>query len=68
MSHITTISVAGMTCGHCAASVTTELQQLDGVTDVHVNLDKGAVAIISAEPLDQEAITAAVEEAGYNIA
>ena len=65
---VTTVNVTGMTCGHCASSVTSELQQLDGVTDVNVNLESGAVAITSTTPLDDNAVTAAVEEAGYAIA
>ncbi|KQW47309.1 hypothetical protein ASC77_12600 [Nocardioides sp. Root1257] len=65
---VTTVNVTGMTCGHCASSVTTELRQLDGVTDVIVNLENGAVAITSTAPLDDHAITGAVEEAGYAIA
>jgi copper chaperone len=65
---ITTVNVTGMTCGHCASSVTSELQQLDGVTEVNVNLENGAVAIASTAPLDDRVIAAAVEEAGYAIA
>ena len=65
---ITTVNVTGMTCGHCASSVTSELQQLDGVTDVNVNLENGTVAITSTAVLDDYAITVAVEEAGYTIA
>ncbi len=38
----TTITVSGMTCGHCVASVTEELSELDGVTDVAVDLHAGA--------------------------
>jgi copper chaperone len=57
-----------MTCGHCVASVTEELQEITGVTDVAVNLDSGLVTVTSNEPLDRVAVDAAVREAGYSLA
>ena len=63
-----TYTVVGMTCGHCVASVTEELTELPGVTDVAVVLETGAVTVTSAEPLDEAAVRAAVEEAGYRLA
>jgi copper chaperone CopZ len=57
-----------MTCGHCAASVTEEISEIEGVTDVAVDLPSGAVTVTSREPLDQVQVRAAVEEAGYRIA
>lgn len=68
MSETTTITVAGMTCGHCETSVTEELEALPGVTDVAVELhpgDDSPVTITSEGPLDPEAVAAAVAEAGY---
>jgi len=61
-------TVAGMTCGHCVASVTEEITEIDGVTDVVVELPTGAVTVTSAEPLDEAHVRAAVEEAGYQLA
>jgi copper chaperone CopZ len=57
-----------MTCGHCVASVTEELQEVDGVQDVAVTLETGEVVVTSAEPLTREAVEAAVTEAGYQLA
>ena len=68
MSQTTTYTVTGMTCGHCVASVTEELQEIAGVADVAVDLPSGAVTVTSAEPLDDAAVKAAVEEAGYQLA
>ncbi|MFK5584826.1 MULTISPECIES: heavy-metal-associated domain-containing protein [unclassified Serinicoccus] len=66
----TTITVSGMTCGHCTSAVTEELTALDGVGQVRIdNLVKGGdteVAIDSTQPLDPDAVRAAVEEAGYS--
>ena len=61
-------TVNGMTCGHCVASVTEEITELDGVTDVAIDLPTGAVSVTSVEPLDDDAVRAAVEEAGYQLA
>ena len=68
MSNTTTWTVTGMTCGHCVASVTEELQEIAGVTDVDVALDSGLVTVTSAGPLDRAAVDAAVREAGYSLA
>ncbi len=60
-------TVTGMTCGHCVASVTEEVTELPGVEDVRVVLETGSLTITSAEPLDDAAVRAAVEEAGYQL-
>jgi copper chaperone CopZ len=63
-----TYTVTGMTCGHCVASVTEEISEIDGVTDVAVDLPTGAVTVTSTKPLDGADVRAAVEEAGYQLA
>ena len=63
-----TITVTGMTCGHCVASVTEEINELAGVEGVEVDLPTGSVTITSNEPLDPTAVAGAVEEAGYAVA
>ncbi len=68
MSATSTYTVTGMTCGHCVASVTEEVQEIPGVEDVAVELESGAVTITSAEPVDEAAVRSAVEEAGYQLA
>ena len=68
MRETRTYSVTGMTCGHCVASVTEELQEVPGVQNVDVVLDTGAVTVTSNQPLDDSAVKAAVEEAGYQVA
>lgn len=68
MSATTTYTVSGMTCGHCVASVTEEVQEIPGVEDVKVELDSGAVTVTSEAPLTEESVRAAVEEAGYQLA
>lgn len=61
-------TVVGMTCGHCVSSVTEEVTEIAGVSNVDVDLASGNVTITSAEPISDEAVRAAVEEAGYSLA
>ena len=68
MSATTTINVAGLTCGHCVSAVTEELTAIPGVTDVSIDLVEGGtspVTVTSDQPLDDAAVAAAVDEAGY---
>ena len=68
MSVEQTYTVTGMTCGHCVASVTEEVQEVAGVESVDVVLETGQVTVTSVEPIDDAAIRTAVEEAGYQLA
>ncbi|GAB3325514.1 hypothetical protein GCM10027451_50370 [Geodermatophilus aquaeductus] len=63
-----TYTVTGMTCSHCVTAVTEEVSGLPGVTDVRVDLPSGGVTVTSDAPLDDDAVRAAVEEAGYEVA
>ena len=67
-----TYQVTGMTCEHCVHAVTGELKNLEGVSDVRVDLNAGgesAVTVSSAAPLRAEAVAAALDEAGdYHLA
>ncbi len=67
MATTTTYLVTGMTCGHCVASVTEELSAVPGITGVTVDLPTGRVDVSSETPLDDNAVRAAVQEAGYEI-
>jgi copper chaperone CopZ len=68
MSTTTIFTVAGMTCGHCVASVTGEVSKIDHVNTVDVDLTTGAVTIESDGPIDPIAFAAAIDEAGYEVA
>jgi copper ion binding protein len=60
--------VVGMTCGHCVAAVEREVGAIAGVTDVTVDLPTGDVAVASTRPIADEEMTAAIDEAGYELA
>lgn len=63
----TTYQVTGMTCGHCVQAVTTEVSAIDGVTGVEVDLASGEVAV-TGDDVTEDAVRAAVDEAGYALA
>jgi copper chaperone len=60
-------TVSGMSCDHCVHAVSTEVGALAGVTGVKVDLGSGEVRVSSDQPLDDDAVQAAVEEAGYQV-
>jgi copper chaperone CopZ len=59
--------VKGMTCGHCAGSVTQELSALPGVEHVDVALETGKVTVKSETALTEAQVREAVDEAGYEL-
>ena len=59
-------TVAGMTCAHCVAAVTEEVQRVEGVEQVAVELDGGRLDVAGAG-FDDASIREAVEEAGYEV-
>ncbi len=63
----TDYTVRGMTCDHCAGSVTAEITKIPGVTGVQVDVAAGRVTVESAQPVSADAVSEAVEEAGYEV-
>ena len=63
-----TVTVTGMTCGHCVASVREEVGGIDGVTSVDVDLASGRVTVEADRPIARADLAAAVDEAGYRLA
>jgi len=61
-----TFTVPGISCGHCAAAIKAEVGKIPGVTRVDVDLDTKAVTVGGA--LDRDAVVAAIDEAGYEVA
>lgn len=60
------LTVTGMTCGHCVASVTEEVQEVPGVAEVTVDLDSGLLTV-TGDSVDEDAVRAAVADAGYDV-
>ena len=60
--------VTGMSCNHCASAVEREIGAIQGVTGVTVDLPTGDVVVASDRPIPKEELTAAIDEAGYELA
>lgn len=63
----TTYDVAGMTCGHCVASITKDVSSVDGVQAVKVDLESGRVTVTADAHIDPALVAAAVDRAGYTV-
>ncbi len=68
MSTTSTYTVTGMTCDHCVKSVSEEISEIAGVSDVQVDLASGRVTVTSDGPVEPASIRTAIEEAGYQLA
>ncbi|MFC8344571.1 heavy-metal-associated domain-containing protein [Streptomyces sp. NPDC057280] len=67
-TQVTTVyKVSGMSCGHCEGSVSGEISELPGVSSVKAVASTGEVTVVSAAELDDEAVRAAVDEAGFEL-
>lgn len=65
---VTTVyKVSGMSCGHCEGAVSGEISAIPGVSSVTAVASSGEVTVVSAAPLDEAAVRAAVDEAGYEL-
>jgi copper chaperone len=62
-----TYPVPGMSCSHCRAAITAEVEKVAGVESVDVDLDAKRVTVAGDE-LDDAAIRDAIDEAGYDVA
>ncbi|MGW5970445.1 heavy-metal-associated domain-containing protein [Streptomyces sp. NPDC055186] len=62
-----TYKVSGMSCGHCEGAVSGEISEIPGVASVKAVAATGVVTVVSAAPLDEEAVRAAVDEAGFEL-
>ena len=64
---MTTVKIKGMSCKHCVMAVTKALEQIAGITDVHVNLEKGEAQFEETMPVDGELIREGIAKAGYEV-
>jgi len=64
---VKTYTVPGMTCGHCELSVRDEVEELAGVSSVEAHRTTGRL-VVRGEAIDDAAVRAAVEAAGYQVA
>ncbi len=64
----TKYSITGMTCGSCVRHVKEAIDGVDGVIDVDIDFENRRAIVTSDADLDDDAVKAAVEEAGYGVA
>ena len=62
-----TVKVKGMSCQHCVASVTKALSEIEGITDVQVNLEKGEATFNEQSPVAEQAIEDAITKIGFEV-
>lgn len=60
------LEVHGMSCGHCVSAITSAVSALPGVGGVDVDLGAGTVSVSGTPDVVQ--VTAAIEDAGYDVA
>lgn len=66
---VTTVyQVSGMSCGHCEGAVGSEISEIPGVSSVKAVAATGEVTVVSEAALDEAAVRAAVDEAGFELA
>ncbi len=64
---ISTVKVKGMSCQHCVMSITKALNQLDGVKNANVDLQKGEVRFENTKGVASSQIEKAITDAGYEV-
>ncbi|MFD2637927.1 copper chaperone CopZ [Piscibacillus salipiscarius] len=63
-----TLTVQGMSCGHCVSSVEGALKELDGVSEVNVNLGEGKVDVkFDDSKVSVDQMKEAIDEQGYDV-
>lgn len=66
----TVVHATGLTCNHCAMSVTEELQEIENVNDVNVEVVKDGESTVTIDhdgELDPAQVEAAIQEAGFEL-
>lgn len=61
-----TYSVPDVSCGHCRAAISAEVERVAGVSSVEVDLDAKCMTVIG-DGIDDAAVRAAIGEAGYDV-
>lgn len=62
-----TLTIEGMTCGHCKARVEKALAALEGITGVSVDLEAKTAVVEMTEAIADDVLTEAVDDAGYDV-
>jgi copper chaperone len=64
-----TLTVKGMSCGHCVKSIEGSVGELNGVQYVEVNLNEAKVTVeFDQNKVSLESIKEAIDDQGYEVA
>jgi copper chaperone len=63
-----TIKIKGMSCNHCVMAVTKALQEIDGISNVKVDLQNAETTFDEVKPVDMKVVKERIQKAGYDIA
>ncbi len=61
------IGIEGMTCGHCTGRVNKALSEMDGVSEVAVNLDEKNALVTLEKEISDEQLKKEIEGTGYQV-
>ncbi len=61
------IKIRGMSCQHCVMAVTKALGGIDGIKDVHVDLEKGEATFTEEKPVDRTLVRERIAKAGFDV-
>ena len=64
---MTTIKIKGMSCDHCVVAVSKALNEIEGIKDVKVDLQKGEATFEEPIPLDMNIVRERIKKAGYEV-
>ena len=64
---MTTIKIKGMSCNHCVMAVNKALNEIEGIKDVKVDLQKGEATFEEPMPLDKNIVRERIKKAGYEV-
>jgi Cu+-exporting ATPase len=63
----TKINIDGMSCMHCAKTVTEKLNGVEGISSTTVNLEEKHAIVVSNSPVDEALVTQVITDAGYKV-
>lgn len=61
------ITIKGMTCPHCVASVTKALEDIEGLEEVKIDLATGKATYTEREPVEPATIKEAITKIGFEV-
>lgn len=62
-----TVKIKGMMCNHCVMAVKKALNEIPGITNVEVDLEKGEATFDCDASVESETVVSQIEKAGYAV-